>query len=110
MRGGATVLFVSGAVNQQGRGVDVDGAVGERSLRELQIRERRAEQIARGGVVDHLIEGAPGEPERGGGDGRAEDIERRHGNLEALAGAAEPVGQRHAAAGEANAPRADAAQ
>src|SRR5450830_1235555 len=38
---------------------------------------------------------------RRAGNGRAEDIERRHRHLEAFAGAAETIGQRDAAGGEA---------
>ena len=85
MRGRAAILFPGGAVDQQRRGVDVDGAVGERDLRELQIGERRAEQIARRRPLDHFVEGAARQPERRGGDRGAENIERRHRHLEPLA-------------------------
>ena len=89
------------AINQQGRGVDVDGAVRQRGLRELHVRQRRAEQIARRRALDHLVERAARHAERGGGHGRAENVERRHRDLEAFARAAETIGQRNAAAGEA---------
>jgi hypothetical protein len=66
-------------------------------LRHLQLTERRAEQVARRGVLDGLVQRAARETERGGADGRAEDIERRHRDLEAFARGAEAIGHRHAA-------------
>ena len=47
-----------------------------------------------------LIERAPREAKRRGGDGGAEDVERAHGDLEALSGTAEPPVRRKTAAFE----------
>ena len=60
-------------------------------LRHLQIAERRAEQLSRRGMLDRLVQRAAGKAQRRGADRRAEDIERRHRHLEALARLAEPV-------------------
>ena len=48
-----------------------------------------------------FVERTPREAERGGADGRAEDIERGHGDLESLAGPAQQAIGRNAAFGEA---------
>ena len=53
------------------------------------------------GAVEGLVEGAAGEAERGGADGGAEHVQRRHGDLEALARSADALRQGHAAALEA---------
>ena len=93
---GALVLGPGGAIDQQRRGVDLAGAVGDRRLRHLQIAERGAEQPAACGMCDGLVQRPAGEAERGGAHGRAEHVERRHGDLEALARLAQPIGQRNA--------------
>jgi len=64
----AAILFPGRAVNQQCGRVDVDGAIRQRDLRELQVRQRRPEQVARCRPVDHLIKSAARQPERRGGD------------------------------------------
>jgi hypothetical protein len=47
-------------------------------------------------MLDGLVQRAAGKAQRGGTDRRAENIERRHGDLEALTRTAQPVGGRHA--------------
>ena len=63
-------------------------------LHHLQIGERAAEQLARLRPRDRLVERAAGEAERGGADRGAEDVERRHGDLEAFARRADHGGRR----------------
>ena len=96
-RAAPLILGPGGAIDQQRGGIDLGRAVGDRGLRQLQVAERRAEQLSRRGVLDHLVQRAAREAERRGADGRAEDVERRHRDLEALARRAEAVGHRHAA-------------
>ena len=67
----------------------------------LYSAKRAAEQLAAAGVAHRLVQGAPREAERRGADRRAEDVERRHRDLEAVAGPADAVFERHAAALEA---------
>ena len=50
---------------------------------------------------DGLVEGAPREAERRRRDGRAEDVQRPHGDLEAFAGRAQPAVRGNAATLEA---------
>ena len=57
--------------------------------------------LRRAGMRERLVQRAPGEAERGGADRRAEDVERRHRDLEAVAGPADAVLDRHAAGIEA---------
>ena len=47
-----------------------------------------------------FVKRSPGEAERRGGDGGAEDVERAHGDLEALSRTAEPPVRRQMAAFE----------
>src|SRR5690242_11623420 len=56
---------------------------------------RRAEHFSASRVGERFAQGAPGETERRGGDRGAEDVERAHGDLEALAGRAEEAIRRH---------------
>ena len=67
---------------------------------ELEVGQRAAEHRPRPRVRQRLVERAPREAERGGGDRRAKDVERAHRELEALALGAEQRVGRHAAAGE----------
>ena len=64
-------------------------------MHHLQIGERPAEQFSAFRARDGFIERAAGETERRGADGRAENIERRHGDLEAVARRADHGGGRH---------------
>ena len=57
--------------------------------------------MARRCTPERLVEGAPSKAERRRADGRAEHVERRHRDLEALARPADALRQRHAAALEA---------
>ena len=64
-------------------------------MHHLQVGERPAEQFSAFRARDGFIERAAGETERGGADGRAENIERRHGDLETFAGRTDHGGGRH---------------
>jgi len=54
-------------------------------LRHLKVGEWRPEQIARRRTVDAFVHRAARQAERGSRDGRAEDIKRRHRDLESAA-------------------------
>ncbi len=64
-------------------------------MHHLQIGERPAEQFSAFRARDGFIERAAGETERRGADGGAENIERRHGDLESFAGRADHGGGRN---------------
>jgi len=97
---GDTILGPGGAVDQQRSGVHLGRHVGEFLLRHLELGERLAEGLAPFDIGDRFVEGAARETECSGADGRAEDVERRHRDLEAVAGAAEEMSPRHTASGE----------
>src|SRR5262249_57067046 len=95
------VLRPCSPINEEGGCVDVARARGDGGLRQLQVAERRAEQPACARALEGLMQSTTGEPERRCADGRAKHVERRHGNLEPLAGPTEPVRDRDAYALEA---------
>ena len=89
--GRAAVLGPGGAVDEEGGGIDLGRALGDGRLRELEVAERAAEELAAIGMGQRLVQGPPCEAERRGADRRAEDVERRHRDLEPVAGAADAV-------------------
>jgi hypothetical protein len=82
---GAGVAQPGGAVGEKRGAVDRERHLRELRLRELEVAEDAAEHLPRGRSLHRLVEGAPREAERGGGDRGAEDVERPHRDLEALA-------------------------
>src|SRR5260221_8959 len=97
---GALVLGPGSAIDEQGRCVDLAGAIGHRPLRELQLGERGAEELAACGALNGFMQRAPRKTECGGTHGRTEDVERRHRDLETVAGPAQAIPNRHADAFE----------
>ena len=99
---GARILRPGGAIDEQRGGIDVERHVGEVALHHLQLGHRRAEQLSLGSAFQALVEGAAGKAERGGADRRAEHVEHRHGDLEAVARLADHGGggDAHAVEGE----------
>jgi hypothetical protein len=95
---GAGVLRPGGAVDEQPRGIEVGGHLGERGLRELEVGERRAELAARVHVGPGLVERPRREAAGRGADARAEEVERAEGDPHAVALLAEPLRGGHAAA------------
>ena len=83
------ILGPGGTIDQQRRGIDAERHVGEVTLHHLQFAERCAEQIAVRGALERFIERAAGETKRCSANRGAEHIERRHGDLEAVAGLAD---------------------
>ncbi len=65
-------------------------------MHHLQLRHRRAVDLARLGARQRFIERAARHAECGGADGGAEDVERRHRDLEAFAWVADEVVARDA--------------
>src|SRR5262249_10871760 len=63
----------------------------------LMLAELPAEDLALTDADELLVERAPGEPERRRADCRAENVESRHGDAEAVAGRAQEMARRHAA-------------
>src|SRR3954468_5960782 len=94
------VVRPRGAVDEQRRRVHVQRHPAQLRLHELQVGHRRAEQLALARAGQRLVERAAGEAEGGGADRRAEDVERRHRDLEALPRRAEALRRRHADAVE----------
>ncbi len=89
-RARAVVLGPGGAIDQQRRRIDIDRHLGDVALHHLQIGERAAEQFARSRARLTVSSSARrAKAERGGADGRAKNIERRHGDLKAFAGRAD---------------------
>ena len=85
----ARVLGPGGAIDEQRRGIDVERHVGDDGPAPSAGRQRRAEQLPRWRRGDALVERAARKAERGGADGGAEHVERRHRDLEAVAGRAD---------------------
>ena len=82
-------------MDEQASGLHRCGDVGELVRYALQAAERSAERLARGDVRDGRVEGRLGHADREGADARAEEVERAHGDLEALTDVAEDVVGRH---------------
>src|SRR5207248_14625 len=85
------VLEPRGAIDEQTRGLEVGGGLGEEGLHLGVVGERRAELDARLRVGESLVERAAAHADRGGADGGTEDVERAEGELEAVAFLAEPL-------------------
>src|ERR1700722_3847915 len=89
-----------GAIGQQRSRIDLRRHLAKRGLSKLEVSERRAKHFSALCMRKRLVEGAPSEAERRGRDGGAENVERAHGDLEALSGGAEPPVRREVAAFE----------
>ena len=89
-------MWWRGREDEQARGRDVDRHLGDGHLRRLEVGERAAELLAREHARPGLVERARGHAERRGSDGGAKEVERRHGEREALALLAEPRARRDA--------------
>ena len=77
------------AVGEQRRGIDVRGHLAQCRQRQVAVGQPAAEHRARAGVRQRFVQRAAREPDRGGGDRCAKDVERAHRELEAVALAAE---------------------
>ena len=93
---GALVLGPGSAINEQRRCVDLASAVGDRGLRQLQLGERRAEELTACGALDGFMQRAPRKAERGGAHGRAKHVEGCHRNLETVTRSAKAIANGHA--------------
>src|SRR6202044_3001351 len=89
-----------GAIGQERRRIDLRRHLAKRSLSKLEVSERRAKHFSALGMRKRLIERTPREAKRRRGDRGAEDVERAHGDLEAVPGAAEPAVRRKIASFE----------
>jgi hypothetical protein len=89
VRAALNVALPGGAVGQQRRGIDVGGHVAQRGLGELEVGQVLAEHLAARGLLQRLVERAAREAQRRRGHRGAEDVQRAHRQLEALAGRAE---------------------
>src|SRR5580704_16926682 len=89
-----------GAIGQQRSPIDLRRHLAKRSLSKLEVSERRAKHFSALCMRKRLIERAPREAKRRGGDGGAEDVERAHGDLEAFSRVAKPPIRWQAAAFE----------
>ena len=96
----AHVLRPGGPIDEKSRRIDIDRHIGDMSLDELQIGERGAEELTVRGMSAGERERVTGKSECCRPDGRAEDIKRRHGDLEALSLPSNERIRRHAARGE----------
>ena len=85
-------------VGLQPGGVQLGGHVSKPCLHQGQIRQRLAEDRPRDRVCHGFVEGALPEAQRRTGHRGAKDVERAHGEFEALTLGAEAVGGRNAAA------------
>ena len=80
-----------GPVDEQARGVDPGGHVGEAEGDRLVLGDRLAELLPRLRVLDGVLERGPRDPGGGGAQRDARAVERAHEPVEALPFVAEPA-------------------
>ena len=85
------------AMQQQARGFDLGGVVGNTKLQRLEIGQARAELLAFFHVRDGAVEAELRTAERAGADVQPPAVEPGHGDAEALAFAADKISRRYAA-------------
>ena len=77
------------AIDQQGRGVDIQRHIGNMALHHLQLCQRRAADLAALNARQGLVQRAAGKPKRRGPHGGTEHVQHRHRDLEPVAGFAD---------------------
>ena len=82
-------------VDEQARGLHGGGDVGELVRDGLELAQRAAERLARGDVGDGRVERRLRHAHRERADAGAKEVERPHGDREALVDLAEDVVARH---------------